>query len=170
MEVDTKVKLISAENDERLIDIGLLNLSETLKTIYESYNTDKAITEVPLKEISTKNLDLIIKFLQHYKDTYNEIKEIPKPFPDSVDEAMFKTLLNNDEFIFKYLNDLNVPETISLINAANHLQIIKLVIFLQAKLAYEMCNCDIEKAREKMGIVCDMNEEEKAEMDKYPLD
>ena len=120
MEVDTKVKLISAEKDERLIDIGLLNLSETLKTIYESYNNDNAIAEVPLKEINTKNLDLIIKFLEHYKDTCKEIKEIPKPFPDSVDEAMFKKLLNNDEFIFKYLKDLSVSESISLINAANH--------------------------------------------------
>ena len=46
MEVDTKVKLISAEKDERLIDIGLLNQSETLKTIYESYNNDNAIPEV----------------------------------------------------------------------------------------------------------------------------
>ena len=168
MEIETKVKLISSENDERIIDINLLKQSETLKTIYESYNDSNTIQEVPLKEISTKNLDLIIKYLEHYKD--KEIKEVQKPFPEQVDEAMFKKLLNDDEFIFQYLKELQIPDTISLINAANHLQIIKLVTFLQAKLAYEMCNCDIEKAREKMGIVCDMTDEEKAEMDKYPLD
>ena len=164
MEVESKVKLISAEKDERIIDINLLKQSKVLETIYESYSTE-GIPEVPLNEISTKNLDLIIKYLEHYKD--KEIKSVKKPFPDKVDEAMFKTLLNDDEFIFEYLKKLEIPEIISLIKAANTIQVITLVNFLQAKLGYEMCNCDIEKAREKMGIVCDMNEEEKAAMDEY---
>ena len=37
-------------------------------------------------------------------------------------------------------------------------------------MAHEMCNCEVEEARKKFGIECDMTEEEIAEIDKYPLD
>ena len=37
-------------------------------------------------------------------------------------------------------------------------------------MAHEMCNCEIEEARQKFGIECDMTEEEIAEIDQYPLD
>ena len=45
-----------------------------------------------------------------------------------------------------------------------------LINIIAAKLAHEMCNCDIEEARVKFGIESDLTEEEIAEIDKYPLD
>ena len=45
-----------------------------------------------------------------------------------------------------------------------------LINILSAKLAYEMCNCDVEEARQKFGIQTDLTDEEIAELDKYPLD
>ena len=57
-----------------------------------------------------------------------------------------------------------------IINADNYLQIDGLINILAAKLAHEMCNCDVEEQRRKFGIEGDMTEEEIAEYDNYPLD
>ena len=112
-------------------------------------------------------MELIIKYLEHYKDT--EPKEIPKPFPERTDDAFLKSILN-DDWTFDYLQGMTLEESINLVNAANYLQIDGLINILAAKLAHEMCNCEVEEARKKFGIECDMTEEEVAEYDKYPLD
>ena len=65
---------------------------------------------------------------------------------------------------------MTLEEAIHLVNAANYLEIDGLINILAAKLAHEMCNCEVEEARRKFGIECDMTEEEIAEYDKYPLD
>jgi hypothetical protein len=105
-----------------------------------------------------------------YKD--KEPKEIPKPFPERTDEDFFKGIVNNDDndATYNYLTKLDIEAAINLVNAANYLQIDGLINLLAAKLAHEMCNCEVEEARKKFGIECDMTEEEVAEYDKYPLD
>ena len=112
------------------------------------------------------NFDLIIDYLQHYKDT--EPKEIPKPFPETTDEEFFRSILN-DDWTYNFLTKLNISEAIKLINAANYLQMDGLINLLSAKLAHEMCNCSIEEARQKFGIESDMTEEEIAEVDQFQL-
>jgi hypothetical protein len=80
--------------------------------------------------------------------------------------------VNNDDndATYNYLTKLDIEAAINLVNAANYLQIDGLINLLAAKLAHEMCNCEVEEARKKFGIECDMTEEEVAEYDKYPLD
>ena len=109
----------------------------------------------------------IIDYLNHYKDM--EPKEVPKPFPEETDETFFKSILN-DEWTFEYLQKFNLDNLFNLINSAEYLKIDGLVSLLSAKVAYEMCNCSIDDARNKFGIESDMTEEEVAEFDKYPLD
>ena len=72
----------------------------------------------------------------------------------------------NDEWTFNFLQKFSLEESISIVNAAHYLQIKGLLRIFAAKLAHEMCNCDVEEARAKFGIECDMNEEEIAEEDK----
>ena len=123
-----------------------------------------------LKEVDSKNLELIIDYLQHYKD--KEPKEIPKPFPERTDEEFLRGILDNDDndWTYNFISKLSIEEAINLMNAADYLQIDGLINLLSAKLAHEMCNCDVEESRKKFGIECDMTEEEVAEYDKYPLD
>ena len=113
------------------------------------------------------NLIRIIDYLVHYKK--EEPKEIPKPFPDRTDDAFLRSILN-DDWTFDYIQSMTLEEAINLINVANYLQIDGLINILTAKLTHEMRNCDVEEARRKFGIECDMTEEELAEYDKYPLD
>ena len=155
-----KVKLITSDNVTREVDVNLLKKCILLKD-------SQGGEEVILNEVDAKNLDLIIKYLEHYKDM--EPKEIPKPFPERTDEEFLKGILN-DEWTYNYLTSQSLEDLINLVNAANYLQIDGLINIIAAKLAHEMCNCDIEEARVKFGIECDMTEEEIAEIDKYPLD
>ena len=165
MDAKTK-KLKSSDNVVKEVDIKLLDKSKLLKGLVEDYQGDD--DEIPLNEVDSKNLELIIKYLEHYKDT--EPKEIPKPFPERTDDAFLKSILN-DDWTFDFLTkDMTLEESINLVNAANYLQIDGLINILAAKLAHEMCNCEVEEARKKFGIECDMTEEEVAEYDKYPLD
>ena len=159
MESNT-VTLISSDNITREVDPDILKKA---KLFEDCRGGDK----IPLNDIDSKNLDLIIKYLEHYKDM--EPKEIPKPFPERTDDVFFRGILN-DDWTFNYLNNLSVEDTVNLTNAANYLMIDGLINILAAKLAYEMINCDIEEARKKFGIEADLTEEEIAEIDKYPLD
>ena len=159
------VKLKSTDGIIREVDAFLLNKSKLLSGLLMDYPDDNSV--IPLCKVDAKNLDLIIQYLVHYKDM--EPKEIPKPFPERTDEEFMKGLLN-DEWTYNYLTNLTLEELINLVNAAFYLQIDGLLNIIAAKLAHEMCNCDVEEARQKFGIESDMTEEEIAEIDKYPLD
>ena len=164
MESNTK-KLKSSDNIIKEVDKSLLMKSKLLKGLIEDYQGDEE--EIPLNEVDSKNLDLILQYLEHYKN--EDPKEIPKPFPERTDDEFLKGILN-DEWTFNYLQNISLEGLINLVNAANYLQIDGLINIIAAKLAHEMCNCEVEEARKKFGFECDMTEEEIAEIDKYPLD
>ena len=136
--------------------------SKLLSGIYEDYIEDTIV----LNEIDSKNFELVMEYVQHYKNM--EPKEIPKPFPETTDEEFFRSILN-DDWTYNFLTKLNISEAINLINGAYYLQMDGLINLLSAKLAHEMCNCSIEEAREKFGIESDMTEEEIAEVDQFQL-
>ena len=160
-----EVKLKSSDGKIFEVPIDILQKSKLFTDINQ--NDEDEENEIELKEIDGKNLERIIEYLKHYKDI--EPKEIPKPFPERTDDAFLRSILN-DDWTFDYIQSMTLDEAINLINAANYLQIDGLINILAAKLAHEMCNCDVEEQRRKFGIECDMTEEEIAENDKYPLD
>jgi len=163
--MESKKRLRSSDNVVKEVDSGLLMKSKLLKGLIEDYQGDDE--EIPLNEVDGKNLELILSYLEHYKDM--EPKEIPKPFPERTDDEFLKGILN-DQWTFDFVQGISLEDHINLVNAANYLQIDGLINIIAAKLAHEMCNCEVEEARKKFGIECDMTEEEIAEIDKYPLD
>ena len=169
---ENKEKIVQLKTtDNKIYDVpkDLLAKSKLLSGLIEDYEIDgNTISEViSLNEVNNENLKLILEYLGHYKN--DEPKEIPKPFPERTDEDFFKGILD-DEWTYNFLTKLNIEQAINLINAAYYLQIDGLINILAAKLAHEMCNCEVEEARRKFGIECDMTDEEVAEYNKYPLD
>ena len=160
-----EVKLKSSDGKIFEVPIDILQKSKLFTDINQ--NDEDEENEIELKEVDGKNLERIIEYLKHYKDI--EPKEIPKPFPERTDDAFLRSILN-DDWTFDFLQNMTLEEAINLVNAANYLEIDGLINILAAKLAHEMCNCEVEEARRKFGIECDMTEEEFAEYDKYPLD
>ena len=163
MESATKydtVKLKSSDGKLYEVPYDVIKKSKLL----ENSNEDENV--ILLNEIDSKNFDLVLKYLNHFKD--KEPKEIPKPFPERTDEEFFRSILD-DDWTYNFLQ-MSIEDAISLVNAADFLQLDGLINLLAAKLAHEMCNCEVEEARRKFGIECDMTEEEIEEYDKYPLD
>jgi len=165
--VAKKVKLKTSDNIIKEVDSDILMKSKLLRGLFEDLEPEELEEIIALNDVDSKYLDLIIKYLEHYKDM--EPKEIPKPFPERTDEEFMKGILN-DQWTYEYLTNQTLEELINLVNAADYLQIDGLISIIAAKLAHEMCNCEVEEARKKFGIECDMTEEEIAEIDKYPLD
>ena len=162
--VAKKVKLKTSDNVIKEVDSDILMKSKLLEGLMKDFEEEEIFT---LPDVDSKNLDLVIKYLEHYKDM--EPKEIPKPFPERTDEEFMKGILN-DQWTYDYLTNQTLEELINLVNAADYLQIDGLINIIAAKLAHEKSNCTVEEARKKFGIECDMTEEEIAEIDKYPLD
>ena len=163
MESATKydiVKLKSSDGKLYEVPYDVIKKSKLL----ENSNEDENV--ILLNEIDSKNFDLVLQYLNHFKD--KEPKEIPKPFPERTDEEFFRSILD-DDWTYNFLQ-MSIEDAISLINAAEFLQLDGLINLLAGKLAHEMCNCEVEEARRKFGIECDMTEEEIEEYDKYPLD
>ena len=172
--IDTK-KLVKIKTyDSKIYEVpdDIIIKSKLLDGLIEDYDyfNDKDAEIIALSEVDSINFDLIIDYLQHYKD--KEPKEIPKPFPERTDEEFLRSIMDNDDndWTYNFISKLSIEEAINLMNAADYLQIDGLINILAAKLAHEMCNCEVEEARKKFGIECDMTEEEVAEYDKYPLD
>ena len=164
--MDSKiVKLKSKDNQIYEISIDFLEKAKLISGIVDDASDED--DTIFLREIDEINLIRIIDYLVHYQK--EEPKEIPKPFPDRTDDAFLRSILN-DDWTFDFLQNMTLDEGINLINAANYLEINGLINILAAKLAHEMCNCEVEEARKKFGIEGDMTEEEIAEYDKYPLD
>ena len=159
------VKLKSKDNQIYEVSIDFLEKAKLISGIVEDASDED--DTIFLREIDEINLIRIIDYLVHYQK--EEPKEIPKPFPDRTDDAFLRSILN-DDWTFDFLQNMTLEEAIHLVNAANYLEIDGLINILAAKLAHEMCNCEVEEARRKFGIEGDMTEEEIAEYDKYPLD
>ena len=165
--VAKKVKLKTSDNIIKEVDSDILMKSKLLRGLFEDLEPEELEEIIALNGVDSKNLDLVIKYLEHYKDM--EPKEIPKTFPERTDEEFMKGILN-DQWTYEYLTNQTLEELINLVNAADYLQIDGLINIIAAKLAHEKSNCTVEEARKKFGIECDMTEEEIAEIDKYPLD
>ena len=166
--INTKKLVKIKTNDNKIYEVpaDILKKSKLIAGIIEDMEDNKD-EEILLNEVDSPNFDLILDYLEYYKD--KEPKEIPKPFPERTDEEFFRGILD-DDWAYNFLSKLGIEEAINLINAAGYLLIDGLIDLLAAKLAHEMCNCEVEEARQKFGIECDMTEEEIAEYDKYPLD
>ena len=168
---NAKVKIKTSDNKIYDVPADILLKSKLLFDLIQDYIEDYIENQetIALFEVDSKNFELIIDYLVHYKD--KEPKEIPKPFPERTDEEFFKGILDNNDnnWTYYFISKLSIEEAFNLINCSFYLQIEGLVNLLAAKIAHEMCNCEVEEARRKFGIECDMSEEEIAEYEKYPL-
>ena len=156
-----KVKLKSIDNKIYEVPIDILRKVKLISGLVEQASDEGKI--ILLREVEGNQLEQILKYLKHYKNF--EPKKIPKPFPERTDEKFLKGILN-DEWTFNFIQSLSLDEAISIVNGAHYLRIKGLLRILAAKLSYEMCNCNVEEAREKFGIECDMTEEEIERIDR----
>ena len=95
--VPKKVKLKTSDNIIKEVDSNILMKSKLLDNLLKDFNEEELFS---LPDVDSKYLELVIKYLEHYKDF--EPKEVPKPFPERTDEEFMKGILN-DEWTYNYL-------------------------------------------------------------------
>ena len=158
-DVSRTIKLKSSDGEMLEIKDKYLKRVKYFEERKENLNLDEEIT---LNEIDSKTLNKIIEFLMHYET--EDPKKIPRPLPGHD----LKTFL--PKWDYNYISQISLEEAITLVNAANYLNIDELVNLACAKIGVELINCPIEEAREKFGVKGDFTEEELKEMDKYSIE
>ena len=68
-----------------------------------------------------------------------------------------------------YILPIPKEDCVSIINAANYMDIPSLLQLACAKIAASMMDLPVEEIQKEFGIENDMTEEEAAEYDKYPI-
>ena len=153
-------KLKSKDGKIFEVEEKCLEISKFFKDLINDFPDNNQVLEI--NEVASGSLNKIIEFLKHYET--EKPKEIPKPLPNSD----LKQVLS--KWDYDYISPMSIEEIIELINAANFLDVTDLVYLAASRIGSELINCSVEEARVKLGIICDMNEDEIKEINKYPLD
>jgi len=135
MSEQEKVILISKENEEFRISKTAAELSVLIKNTIQDYSIDQPI---PLLEIDSNCLKLILEYLEHYNG--NPPKELEKPLPSN----NLKEIV--DEFQYFFINKVSLEQLIDLTSAANFMEITYLLDLCCAKLS-SMC---MDKSEEEL--------------------
>jgi len=147
-----KVKLVSSQGDEFVVDVEVAALSTVVKTMIDDSGTDEP---VPLPNVKTFTLEKVIEYCTHHKD--NPAPELAKPLKTA----------NLAEVVSKWDNDfisLDQDVIFDLILAANYLDIKSLLDLTCAKIASMIKGKTPEQIRKQFSIVNDFTPEEEAQV------
>ena len=150
--------LKSTENENFLLDKKAAKKSQLLKNCLED---DEDFKELNLIDVKSKYLNLIVEFLEHYKDS--EPKLPPKPLKDGNVMQYF------DDWSKIFFSKLNLEDVIGLSNASNYMDIDCLLIICCSLIAAEMIDKPVEEVQKTFGIENSFTEEEMLEYDNYPI-
>jgi S-phase kinase-associated protein 1 len=159
-----QITLESSDKEKMKISSKLIYLSGLLKTLYDDdhdeesdddYDFTNKDTDVILPNVNSKNLELIIIFMEMYSK--NPFKEIPKPLESN----------NLSEFIGKeYMNILpkNNLELVNLLKSADYMHITSLINLCCAKIASSIKGQSIEEIEKAWGDL-ELTAEEKIQIE-----
>jgi S-phase kinase-associated protein 1 len=159
------ITLESSDKVKLKISKNLVGLSGLLKTMYDDDDDDddddgnhdftNKDTNVILPNVNSKNLKIIINFMQMYSK--KPFKEIPKPLEsNNLSEAVGK----------EYMDILpkNNLELIELLNSANYMHITSLMNLCCAFIASTIKGKSIEEVEKEWGNL-DLTDEEKTQIE-----
>ena len=153
MSENTLITLKSSEEKLYQISEKAAKRAKVINDLLEDYGKNDSI---PL-DINSETLESVIKYLEHYEN--EEPKNIQKPLKSG---DLTKVL---DTWDYEFISKFSLEKSVDLVNAANYINLDSLLQLSLCRIASEM-----KEVRKKYGIECDMTEEEKKEIDQYPLD
>ncbi len=158
MAENSQIILKSSEDKQFKISEKAAKRAKVFNDLLEDYGKNE---NIPL-EINSETLESVIKYLEHYEN--QEPKIIEKPLKSS---DLTKVL---DTWDYEFISKFSLEKSIDLVNAANYINLDSLLQLSLCRIASEMVDQPIEEVQKKFGIESDMTEEEKKEIDQYPLD
>lgn len=153
MSEQEKVILVSKENEEFKINKNAAELSVLIKNTIQDYPIDQPI---PLLEIDSNCLKLIMEYLEHYNGT--PPKELEKPLPTND----LKEIV--DEFQYFFINKVGLENLIDLTSAANFMEITCLLDLCCARLASMCMDKSEEELYQTFGIEDKFTPEEREKL------
>ena len=158
MAENTLITLKSSEDKQFKISEKAAKRAKVFNDLLEDYGKNE---NIPL-EINSETLESVIKYLEHYEN--QEPKNIEKPLKSC---DLTKVL---DTWDYEFISKFSLEKSVDLVNAANYINLDSLLQLSLCRIASEMVDQPIEEVQKKFGIESDMTEEEKKEIDQYPLD
>ena len=158
MSENTLITLKSSEDKQFKISEKAAKRAKVFNDLLEDYGKNE---NIPL-EINSETLESVIKYLEHYEN--QEPKNIEKPLKSG---DLTKVL---DTWDYEFISKFSLEKSVDLVNAANYINLDSLLQLSLCRIASEMVDQPIEEVQKKFGIESDMTEEEKKEIDQYPLD
>ena len=158
MAENAQITLKSSEDKQFKISEKAAKRAKVFNDLLEDYGKNE---NIPL-EINSETLESVIKYLEHYEN--QEPKIIEKPLKSS---DLTKVL---DTWDYEFISKFSLEKSVDLVNAANYINLDSLLQLSLCRIASEMVDQPIEEVQKKFGIESDMTEEEKKEIDQYPLD
>ncbi len=158
MAENSQIILKSSEDKQFKISEKAAKRAKVFNDLLEDYGKNE---NIPL-EINSETLESVIKYLEHYEN--QEPKNIEKPLKSG---DLTKVL---DTWDYEFISKFSLEKSVDLVNAANYINLDSLLQLSLCRIASEMVDQPIEEVQKKFGIESDMTEEEKKEIDQYPLD
>jgi S-phase kinase-associated protein 1 len=146
------ITLVSSDGDKFQLSEKAARRSQLIKGIIDDYPDDP---EVPLHNVKSQILKLIITYLENYKD--NDPREIERPLPsNNFNECV-------DSWDYQFI-DLELDLIFEIILAANYMDIKPLMELASSKVASIIKGKSPEKIREVFNIQNDFTPEEEAQI------
>lgn len=144
-------------NDDSTFSISkkAAELSELLKGAMNDYPND---TQIPIKEVEKKTIELVIEYLNHYEG------KVPPEIEKPLSKGELKDILcknTDDTFPFDFIDKLNLESVANLCVAANFMGINPLLDLCCAKIAYLCKDKEEDEILKTFGITETFTEEEK---------
>jgi len=149
------VHLVSQEGESFDVGLATAKMSELVKTMIDEDNDDEEAQEIPLPNVKSQILALVIEFVKHYAT--EPMTDIEKPLKSA----------NMNEVVQEwYATFVNVQqETLfELILAANYMDIKPLLDLTCATVASMIKGKTPEEIRKTFNIVNDFTPEEEAQV------
>jgi S-phase kinase-associated protein 1 len=152
MDGSKTITLVSSDGEKHNISEKAAKRSHLIRGIIEDYPDDP---EVPLHNVKGNILQLIIKYLEYYKDS--DPKEIERPLPtNNFNECI-------DSWDFQFI-DLELDVIFEIVLAANYMDIKPLMELASAKVANIIKGKTPEEIRKTFNIQNDFTPEEEAQI------
>jgi len=142
---NSKIKLISGDNNIFIIPIKYISYSNLLKVLFNDNDNDNEVT----LQLCDTTLLKILEFYKLLSENNNKIYNNTYENIDSVDEC------------FKKYIDISMKELHSLLNGANYLDSEELLILCVKKIALKLRGLSLKEIKENYNIVNKFTDKEK---------
>jgi len=154
---ESYVEIVSGDEKKFKVKRKMILMSALISDMLEEEDEeDEDIPSIPIPNVDGGTFEVIQKYIQHHWN--NKADEIKKPLKGKIEDVISQW---DNEFLNSFDQTMLIKSTM----AANYLNIKDLLDLTSASLASGLKGNTPEKIRDKFGIACDFNPDEKKKIE-----